>query len=102
MWYPEASSDDDDHSGTEIRSFHNPSDEAIRRLLEGVRRIAVVGLSVNPSRPSNAVAGYLRRHGYEIVPVNPNYPSVFGERSYPSLDDVPGSVDVVDVFRRSD
>src|SRR5579859_5448479 len=80
----------------------NLPDEEIGALLKRARRIAVVGLSTNPSRSSHAVAGYLRRHGYTIVPVNPNYDSVFGERSYSSLEDVPGPIDIVDVFRRAD
>lgn len=82
--------------------FQNPSDEEIGLLLTSAHRIAVVGLSAKPSRPSYAVASYLRRRGYEVVPVNPNYDSVFGVRSFPSLDAVPGHIDVVDVFRRSD
>ena len=75
--------------------------QAIRRILEECRTIAVVGLSSNPMRASNGVAGYMRRRGYRVIPVNPNEQEVFGERSYPSLSDVPVRVDLVDVFRRS-
>jgi len=64
-----------------------------------MRRIAVVGLSSNPMRPSNDVAAYLKRHGYHIIPVNPNETDVLGERAYPSLSAVPDGVDVVNVFR---
>ena len=76
-------------------------DEAtIQRIVRSARIIAVVGLSANPRRPSNEVARYLQRQGLRIVPVNPNITEALGERSYPSLRDVPFPVDVVDVFRR--
>jgi predicted CoA-binding protein len=72
---------------------------AVRRMLAG-RRIAVVGLSDDPSRPSHDVASYLISAGKDVIPVNPNYRSVLGRRCYASLDEVPGQIDVVDVFRR--
>ena len=72
---------------------------AIRRMLAG-RRIAVVGLSDDPSRPSHDVASYLLSAGKEVIPVNPNHRSALGRRCYPSLDQVPGPIDVVNVFRR--
>jgi uncharacterized protein len=78
------------------------SREAINKILEDCRTIAVVGLSSNPSRASNGVAGYMRRQGYKVIPVNPNEEQVFGEKSYPSLADVPTTIDLVDVFRRSE
>ena len=78
------------------------SPETIRRILEECRTIAVVGLSSDPSRPSNSVSGYMRRQGYRVIPVNPNETSVFGEKSYPDLSAVPGKIDLVDVFRRPD
>ncbi|MFQ6614130.1 MAG: CoA-binding protein [Fidelibacterota bacterium] len=62
--------------------------------------IAVVGLSANPDRPSYRVASYLKSQGYKIIPVNPGQTSILGETSYSSLKDIPGTVDVVDVFRR--
>lgn len=76
-------------------------DATIRRLLAG-RRIAVVGLSDDPMRPSHDVAAYLLRAGYDIIAVNPAVAEVFGRRSYARLLDVPGAVDVVNVFRRSE
>jgi predicted CoA-binding protein len=78
-----------------------PDDEdaVIRRMLAG-KRIAVVGLSDDPSRPSYDVARYLQSAGKEIIPVNPNHAKVMGLKCYPSLEAVPGPVDVVDVFRR--
>lgn len=78
------------------------SREAINKILEDCRTIAVVGLSSNPARASNGVAGYMRRQGYKVIPVNPNEEKVFGEQSYPSLADVPTKIDLVDVFRRSE
>ncbi len=78
------------------------SKEVIERILDECRTIAVVGLSSNPSRPSNGVAGYMRKQGYKVIPVNPRETEVFGEKSYASLADVPGKVDLVDIFRRSE
>jgi hypothetical protein len=82
----------------------NPEDRELRLLLGEARTIAVVGLSPDPDRPSHRVAAYLQRHGYRIVPVNPFADEVLGERSYPSLRDIPGdlAIDVVDVFRRAE
>lgn len=82
--------------------FENPPDSSIRGLLASAKRIAVVGLSANPARPSHAVASYLKRRGYEIIPVNPTYPTVLGAHSFPALDDVPVPIDIIDVFRRPD
>ena len=73
--------------------------EAIARMLSS-SRIAVVGLSDDPSRPSYRIAGYLLQAGFDVVPVNPNCHSVMGMKCYASLEDVPGTVDVVNVFRR--
>ncbi len=72
------------------------------KILRSARSIAIVGLSANPRRPSHGVARYLRRAGYRIIPVNPNLAEVLGERAYPTLSDLPGPVDVVEVFRRSE
>jgi len=78
------------------------SREAIQRILDECRTIAVVGLSSDPSRPSNSVSSYMRRHGYTVIPVNPNETSVFDERAYPSLAEVPVHIDLVEIFRRSE
>jgi predicted CoA-binding protein len=72
----------------------------IQRILRSARIVAVVGLSANPRRPSHEVARYLQQQGLRIVPVNPNIAETLGERSYPSLRDIPFPVDVIDVFRR--
>jgi hypothetical protein len=66
------------------------------------RIIAVIGLSSDPWRPSNSVAGYMRRSGYRVIAVNPNETEVFGDRAYAHLSQVSEKVDLVDVFRRSD
>lgn len=73
----------------------------ILTLLRDSRTIAVVGLSADCGRPSHVVAKYLQEHGYRIVPVNPKYPQVLGEKSYPDLKSIPFPVDLVDVFRKS-
>jgi predicted CoA-binding protein len=72
------------------------------KILRSARTIAVVGLSANPRRPSYGVARYLQRAGYRIIPVNPNVSEVLGERAYPTLSELSGPVDVVEVFRRSE
>jgi predicted CoA-binding protein len=76
--------------------------EVIATILDECRTIAVVGLSSNPTRPSHGVAAYMQRAGYSFIPVNPNESEVFGKRSYASLGDVPETIDLVDVFRRSE
>ena len=74
----------------------------LRRILTACRTIAVVGLSAEWHRPSYFAAKYMQQHGYRIVPVNPRYDEVLGERCYPSLTDIPHPVDMVDVFRRTE
>ena len=80
------------------------TDPELRGILSAARTIAVVGLSDKPDRDSYAIAEYLQKEGYRIIPVNPTVPQVLGERSYPSIADIPPSIriDIVDVFRRSD
>jgi predicted CoA-binding protein len=75
--------------------------EKIRRILRTSRAIAVVGLSAQWHRPSYFAAKYLQEHGYRVIPVNPGYPEILGEKCYKSLRDIPERVDVVDCFRRS-
>ena len=78
------------------------SPEAIARIFDESRTIAVVGLSSKPTRPSHGVAGYMQRAGYRIIPVNPNEVEVLGEVAYASLSEVSRKIDLVDVFRRSE
>jgi uncharacterized protein len=75
---------------------------AIKAILDECRNIAVVGLSSKLFRPSHGVAAYMQRHGYRVIPVNPNETEVLGEKSYSRLADVPLNIDLVDVFRRSE
>ena len=75
--------------------------DKVRRILKGSRTIAVVGLSAQWHRPSFFAAKYLQEHGYRVIPVNPAYETILGERSYKRLADIPGKVDVVDCFRKS-
>lgn len=77
-------------------------DGGLRALLRGARTIAVVGLSSDRSRTSHRIARYLQGVGYRIIPVNPRETEVLGERAVPSLLELPGPVDLVDMFRRSD
>ena len=74
----------------------------IEATLLAARTVAIVGLSPDPLRASYFIGYYLKRHGYKIVPVNPKETEILGEKSYPSLKDIPFPVDVVDVFRRPD
>jgi|SRR5579864_6627338 len=69
------------------------------RILEQYKRIAMVGLSSNPFRPSHFAAIYMMSEGYEVTPVNPRETLVLGRRSYASLHDVPGPIEIVDIFR---
>ena len=77
-----------------------PSADPIFDILTKYKRIAVVGLSSDPARPSYGVSEYMQSAGYQIVPVNPNETDVLGEPSYASLEDVPQKLEIVDIFRR--
>jgi len=79
-------------------------DDDVRTVLTTTKTWAVVGCSPDPHRDSHRIAALLQRHGYRVIPVNPNCDDVLGERAYPSLDAVPASerIEVVDIFRRSD
>lgn len=83
-------------------SFDNPDDDALRRLLDDVKTIAVVGLSPQPARPSFRVAQAMQGYGFRIVPVRPAVEQVLGERAYARLADIPFKVDLVDVFRAAE
>ena len=74
----------------------------LRRILTDYRRVAIVGLSADWSRPSNFAAKYLLDHGFEVVPVNPKYDEILGQKCYADLRDIPTPVDVVDLFQRVD
>ena len=74
----------------------------LRRILRTSRTIAVVGLSANWYRPSYFAAKYMQEHGYRVIPVNPMYPEVLGEKCYKSVRDIPEQVDIVECFRKSE
>ena len=79
-----------------------PEAEKIAELLKSAKTIAVVGLSDNPARTSYRVSAYMQSQGYRIIPVNPAISEALGEKSYPTLSEVPEKIDIVNVFRRSE
>lgn len=80
------------------------TDEQLKTILKRTRRVAVVGVSMNPVRPSYYVARYLGLKGYTVIPVNPAHAGklLFGQKVHASLSDIDGAVDMVDIFRRSE
>lgn len=74
----------------------------LRRILKDNHTIAVVGLSADWYRPSYFAAKYMQEHAFRIIPVNPKYTEILGERCYPDLKSIPDKVDIVDVFRKSE
>jgi hypothetical protein len=82
--------------------FRNPAVTECCTLLKRVKTIAVVGLSPDPMRPSHGVARAMQGFGYTIIPVHPAAREILGVRAYPSLADIPVTVDLVDVFRRAE
>lgn len=74
----------------------------LRHILKNSHTIAIVGLSADWWRPSYFAAKYMQEHGYRIIPVNPKYTEVLGEKCYPTLEAIPEQVDIVDVFRKSE
>ena len=85
---------------TDLQKYQDPL--AIQRVLLTAATVAIVGLSPNELRASFFVGYYLKRHGYQVIPVNPRETEILGEKCYPSLLDVPVPVDIVDVFRAPD
>jgi len=73
----------------------------LRRILRECRTLAVVGLSADWFRPSYFAAKYMQEHGYRVIPVNPKYTEILGQKCYKSLRDIPEKVDLVDVFRKT-
>ncbi len=80
----------------------NTDINTLRRILKRSKTVAIVGLSANWYRPSYFAAKYLQEHGYRMIPVNPAYQEVLGEKCYASLKDVPEKIDIVDCFRKSE
>lgn len=85
-------------------SYTAPNDAAIARILNETRRIALVGASPKPDRPSHGVMRFLLGRGYEVIPVNPGLDgqAILGQRVYARLADIPGRVDMVDIFRNAE
>jgi uncharacterized protein len=77
----------------------NATSQEIAEMLRTAKVIAVVGLSPKPERPSHGVSAYMKDQGYTIIPVNPGHPEILGEKAYKSLLDVPGPIDIVNIFR---
>jgi predicted CoA-binding protein len=84
----------------DLSRYQDP--QTIQRTIHTAKTIAIVGLSSNQLRASNFVGFYLKRHGYRVIPVNPREPEILGEKSFPRLADIPGHVDIVNVFRAPD
>src|SRR5215510_15111670 len=80
----------------------NPSDQELKELLTNATTIAIVGASSNPDKASYGIMQKLLSVGYNVVPINPKETEILGQRSYPSLIDVPKPIDIVDVFRRAE
>jgi predicted CoA-binding protein len=78
------------------------TDEDELREILGLERVAVVGCSSSPGKAAHDIPKYLHEQGYDVVPVNPFADEIFGREAYDSLADVPGAVDIIDVFRPSD
>ena len=82
------------------------SKKEIKEILNKYKVVAVVGLSKEPEKDSHRVSAYLKKHGYQIIPVNPFADEILGEKSYPSLLDIPPeiqkNIEIVDVFRRAE
>jgi uncharacterized protein len=80
----------------------NPSDQEIKEILSQNKTVAVIGMSKNPEKEAYRIPEYLKNKGYKVIPVNPSADEILGEKAYKKLSDVPGSIDIVDVFRPSD
>ena len=82
--------------------MNNDDSKDIQKILSQYRTVAIVGASPNPERPSHRVADFLKKEGFRVIPVTPNADKVVGETAYPNLTSIPVSVEVVDIFRRSE
>ncbi len=80
----------------------NTDIRTLQRILIDYKKVAIVGLSADWSRPSNFAAKYLLEHGFEVIPVNPKYDEILGQKCYASLKDIPFPIDVVDLFQRAE
>ncbi len=85
----------------DTKDIDKNSDDVLKRIYD-FKNIAVVGMSPNEGKPSNYVPKYLIEKGYNVIPVNPIYGEILGNKSYPKVSDIPHQVDIVDIFRKSD
>jgi predicted CoA-binding protein len=92
----------DDSSADDRGRAGRVADDPISEILRTSKTIAVVGLSTRHHRPSYGVAEYLKGTGYKIIPVNPEWKEVLGEKCYARLEDIPERVDIVNIFRRAE
>lgn len=81
-------------------SMFVPPDKELKEILNNAKVIAVVGFSDNRDRPSYRIGKFLKKRGFTVIPVNPNYENVLDLKSYPSLLDIPDKIDIVDIFRK--
>jgi len=81
-------------------AWENPSQAELKEILINAKTIAVYGLSNNPQRTAYQIAEEMQKSGYRIIPVNPYGEEVLGEKSYTSLAEIPGNIDIINVFRR--
>ena len=86
---------------SDLESVYSPSPSILEEILKDIKTIAVVGMSQDPHRPSKRVGLYMRKHGYDIIPVNPRYETILNMQCYPTLSDIPVKIDVVNVFLAS-
>ncbi len=85
-----------------MAAVKNPSEQEIKDILARYKTVAVIGMSKNPEKDAYRIPEYLKNKGYKIIPVNPSANEILGEKVYARLTDIPGDVDIVDVFRPSD
>lgn len=78
------------------------SDDTLREIFEKYRRIAVVGMSNNPQKPARRIPAFFIARGYDVIPVNPFHEKILGRKSYPTLEEIPEDIDIVNVFRPSE
>ncbi|WP_010530735.1 CoA-binding protein [Lentibacillus jeotgali] len=83
-------------------TWENPSNEAVKEILESAKTIAVVGLSDNTERTSYQISKIMQEQGYTIIPVNPKVDEVLGEKAYDTLTEIEENIDIINVFRRSE
>jgi len=88
--------------GAKLMLVQNATQNEISDILKKCKAVAVIGMSKNPEKDSHRIPAYLMKNGYRVVPVNPTADEILGVKSYKRLTDVPGDVDIVDVFRPSE